>query len=343
MTHDAVGGIGVYAADLAAALEARGDEVVRVALGPRAPAEGEADHHRLGLLEWQDDPWADLAAAGQWLLELAGEVRPDVVHLNGFALGALPWDRPVLVVGHSCVASWHEHVRGHAAPAGWDRYRAEVRRGLLAADAVVAPTAAMLADLRRLYDLPAGSGQVIHNGVPPHRAATAAKQPFVLAAGRLWDEAKGLDTLDRAAATLPWPVEIAGDRGSAAARHARLLGVLPRDALRARMGRAAVFAHPVRYEPFGLVVLEAALAGCALVLGDIPTLRELWDGAALFVPPGDAGALAAAVERLAHDATLRRSLAAAARARAARHPADGMAEAYAGLYRSLGARTGAPA
>ena len=37
------------------------------------------------------------------------------------------------------------------------------------------------------------------------------------------------------------------------------------------------------YEPFGLAVLEAAQAGCALVLSDIPTFRELWDGAALFV------------------------------------------------------------
>ncbi len=31
---------------------------------------------------------------------------------------------------------------------------------------------------------------------------------------------------------------------------------------------------PARYEPFGLSVLEAALSGCALVLGDIPSLRE---------------------------------------------------------------------
>ncbi len=39
------------------------------------------------------------------------------------------------------------------------------------------------------------------------------------------------------------------------------------------------------YEPFGLSVLEAALSGCALVLGDIPSLRENWDGAADFAEP----------------------------------------------------------
>ena len=44
-----------------------------------------------------------------------------------------------------------------------------------------------------------------------------------------------------------------------------------------------IFVSVSRYEPFGLAVLEAAHAGCALVLSDIPTFRELWQGAASFV------------------------------------------------------------
>ena len=55
--------------------------------------------------------------------------------------------------------------------------------------------------------------------------------------------------------------------------------------------RAAIYALPARYEPFGLSALEAALSGCALVLGDIPSLREVWGDAAVFVPPDDAGGL----------------------------------------------------
>jgi glycogen(starch) synthase len=93
-----------------------------------------------------------------------------------------------------------------------------------------------------------------------------------------------------------------------------------------------VFAHPARYEPFGLVALEAALAGCALALGDIPTLRELWDGAALFVTPGDPDSLAQAIDRLIADSRLRRQLAAAALARAAAYDADAMARDYLDLY-----------
>jgi glycosyltransferase involved in cell wall biosynthesis len=141
--------------------------------------------------------------------------------------------------------------------------------------------------------------------------------------------------LDAAAATTDWPVEVAGRAEGATARHARLLGPLGRDDLRARMARAAVFAHPARYEPFGLVAAEAAAAGCALVLGDIPSLRELWDGAAVFVAPGDPAALTRALNRVARDGALRERLAAAACARGARYRAETMAEGYLRLYATL--------
>ena len=42
----------------------------------------------------------------------------------------------------------------------------------------------------------------------------------------------------------------------------------------------------------------AAAAGCALVLGDISSLRETWDGAALFVDPDDPPSLNAAIHAL---------------------------------------------
>src|SRR5207244_2094865 len=65
--------------------------------------------------------------------------------------------------------------------------------------------------------------------------------------------------------------------------------------------RAAIFAAPARYEPFGLGILEAAASGCALVLGDIPSLRENWEGAAVFVPPGDAAGWRTALRDLSED------------------------------------------
>jgi glycosyltransferase involved in cell wall biosynthesis len=104
------------------------------------------------------------------------------------------------------------------------------------------------------------------------------------------------------------------------------------------MARASIYALPARYEPFGLSALEAALSGCALVLGDIPSLREVWGEAATYVDPDDADALTAAIARLASDDTLRDERARLARERGTRFGAAAMTERYLDLYRALAAR-----
>ena len=146
---------------------------------------------------------------------------------------------------------------------------------------------------------------------PPAAAACTAPErrrapPFAFTAGRLWDEGKNLRTIDRAAGRLAGsvPVLAAGPTdGPGGARialhHARPLGRLRADEIARRLAERPIFVSAARYEPFGLSVLEAAQAGCALVLSDIPTFRELWDGAADFVPADDDRALAAAIERAA--------------------------------------------
>jgi len=113
------------------------------------------------------------------------------------------------------------------------------------------------------------------------------------------------------------------------------LGKLAPAKLALWLGHAAIFALPARYEPFGLTVLEAGLAGCALVLGDIPSLREVWDGAACFVLPDQSDALVEALQHLIRDVWWRERLAQRARARALRYTPARMAQAYATLYTQL--------
>jgi glycogen synthase len=301
MTADAVGGVWTYALELADALAPLGVEVHLAVLG-RAPTPEQlrqlassavASYEvRPCALEWMPQPWADLDASGQWLLELARYLRPDVVHLNDYAHAVLDWRAPVVVVAHSDVASWWRAVHGNTAPAEWDEYRARVETGLRAADVLVAPTAAVLDDLAREYGV--SGGRVIHNGRRSDWVVPTAKQPVVLAAGRAWDEAKNLALLDRVAAALPWPVAIAGEGG----RSQRYLGQLAFPELSGWMLRAAVFASPALYEPFGLAILEAAHAGCALVLSDLPSLREVWGDAAIYVPARDEAAWTRALQGL---------------------------------------------
>jgi glycosyltransferase involved in cell wall biosynthesis len=127
--------------------------------------------------------------------------------------------------------------------------------------------------------------------------------------------------LDAAAVSSPWPVLLAGPlqgpHGEMARfGHARSIGSLPADQVLDLMRGAALFAAPSRYEPFGLAVLEAALCGCALVLADIPTFRELWQDGAVFVPPDDPAAWADIFAALAASSARRRHLAVLAQRRA---------------------------
>ena len=337
MTTDTVGGVWGYAVELARAVALLGVDVTLAAIG-RTSADQRRQAAGLSLvesdfkLEWQPEPWADVAASGDWLLGLERPLRPDVVHLNGYAHGRLPFAAPTVVVGHSCVASWWQAVKGEPAPPEWDRYQSEVAAGLHAASAVVAPTHAMLAELDRLYG-PTKHSRVICNGRGGDVFRPAAKQPFVLSAGRLWDEAKNLATLRAAAVGLPWPVRVAGDGGAGEA--VECLGRLDAAAMAGQFAAAAIYCLPARYEPFGLSVLEAALSACALVLGDIATLRELWDGAAVFVPPNDVGALHGTLRQLIADPAERAAWGRRARDRGLRYGVEPMAAAYAALYRSL--------
>ncbi|HEX2217984.1 MAG TPA: glycosyltransferase family 4 protein [Gemmatimonadales bacterium] len=339
LTTDTAGGVWNYSMELAAALEREGVAVTLAALGSEPSPGQRRDAELRGLplrsfrcrLPWMPEPWQDVSAAGRWLRALADEVAADIVHLNEPVLAAPEWPVPTLVAAHSCVLSWWEAVLGEPAPRSWDRYRDAMRAGLAAAHAVVAPSRAMLGAVRRHYGV--RNGRVIPNGRDPTGLQPEVKDGYVLTAARLWDGAKNVAALDRAAAGLAWPVYAAGDPASPDGKavtltHAVPLGQLDRRRLAGWMSRAAVFALPARYEPFGLSVLEAALAGCALVLGDIPSLREHWDGIAIFVPPDDPELLRLALTSLIEDPQLRHTLAMRARRRALGFSARRMARAY---------------
>lgn len=339
---DTLGGVLTYTSELAAALDAAGDEVVVATMGPRLrrrQREGLPGRvHESGYrLEWMDDPWDEVAAAGEWLLALEEEERPDIVHLCSYAHGSLPFRAPKVLVAHSCILSWWRAVHGTEAPGRWDRYREEMSEGLRGADAVVAPTRAMLAEIERDRELRPGSGIVIHNGsAAPAAPATIAKRNLAMGSGRLWDPAKNLAALDAAAEGLAWPIVVAGDLGDESeVVHAEATGVLDAGALAKLRREAAIYAAPALYEPFGLGILEAARDRCALVLGDIPSLRELWDGAAVFVDPRDPDALHDALAALAGDSYLRAELAERAQRRAAAYSISRALGAYRDLYRHL--------
>lgn len=349
VTADTVGGVWQYSLDLARGLAGFGYQVVLAVMGP-APSAVQRDAALeitgLRLVETKaplcwlaEDPPA-LADAAAQIARLAAATKADLVHLNAPALAALAtFPAPVVAVQHSCVASWWEAVEGTPLPQDFAWRTELVRAGLQAADVVAAPTAAYGATVHRLYGLQTPP-VTVHNGRTPLPGTSAAEHDFVFTAGRLWDAAKNLGTIDAAAARIAVPVHVAGPlKGPNGAEvmfdNLHCLGSLDEEALGRWLAAKPVFVSAALYEPFGLAVLEAAQAGCPLILSDIPTFRELWDGAATFVNPRDEHGYTRAISALVGDDFARRELGQKAMVRAERYTPQAMAAQMAALYRRL--------
>ncbi|MEX2574535.1 MAG: glycosyltransferase family 4 protein [Balneolaceae bacterium] len=346
MTADTIGGVWTYALELTGALQPYGIHVYLATMGRKLSAgQWESTRSLTNLtvresafdLEWMADPWNSVDESGRWLLGLERQIQPDLIHLNTFCHGNLPWKAPVLMAGHSCVLSWWNAVRGRDIPDNLDTYRIRVKAGLRKADCVIGVSGYMLDQLKQNYG-PFSSSDVIYNARKKDLFYSAEKKPVILSMGRIWDEGKNMMSLKDISPDLSWPVYIAGETRSQAAvsgNNLHFLGRLNNEEVAGWLSIAGIYVLPARYEPFGLSVLEAALSGCALVLGDIPSLREIWGDAALFADPEDRDAFADRIEKLANDDRYRTRMAEKAAMRAQRYQRGQMARLYADHYRLL--------
>lgn len=347
LTVDAVGGVWQYGLALARGLAVHGTETVLAVLGPAASTLQRAEARAIpgatlvetGLpLDWLCDDAAPVRSAAAAIADMAHARHADLVQLNMPTLaGGIPARIPVVAVTHGCVSTWWQAAKGGEPldPAYFWHWQL-MSEGLRAAHRIVAPTASYAAVVARHYGL-RHVPQVVNNGRAPLVARSRAPRDQALTVGRLWDPVKGAGLLDRVAARLGVPFYAAGATTGPHGdgidlQHLILLGHLDDAALSRQLGAQPVFVSAASFEPFGLAVLEAASAGCALVLSDIASFRELWDGAALFVPPRDGGAYADAINMLIRDPEMRLRLGAAACRRAIRFNPQRMAEGMLAIY-----------
>lgn len=352
MTTDTIGGVWTLTQELGGELLRRGCAVRLVSLGRRPSAaqrdwcEGMSsvwgDRFRYDALEipleWMQENAAAYEQAAPALARMAAEFDADVLHSHQFCFGALPVEIPRVVTAHSDVFSWWRACRGgEPEPSPWlERYTAMVGRGLVEADAVVAPTRWMAESLTRDFVLPCDP-RVIWNGVEMAGGSTSPRKLQAVTAGRLWDEGKNIALLGEC--EWPLPVLVAGEtaHGDAAAPRslgtARLLGALDGDAVRALFRESAIYLCTSRYEPFGLAPLEAALCGCAVVASDIPSLREVWEAGALYFQ--DAASLRRLLQRLCDDPAKLRAAQQRSLLRARGFTAEKMARAYLHLFEQV--------
>lgn len=343
MTLDAVGGVWRYAMDLARGLHWFGINTVFAGFGPSPSSEQEQEAIAVGPLVWLDAPldWMagnedELDIIPDLLRQLIDRYSIDLLHLNlpSQAVG-LDIDLPVVAVSHSCVVTWFQSVRGADVPEPWRWQFSRNRRGFDRADIVVAPSHSHAHALRTCYG-PISHLEAVHNSseLP---ARSNLKENFALAVGRWWDDGKNGAVLDEAARLSRSKIFMAGAADGPSGqhfsiKHAVRLGELHHHQLAAVMAQAGIVVSPSLYEPFGLAVLEGARAGAALVLADIPTYRELWDGAALFADPHDAAGFADAIDLLAQNERLRKEQAMSAQKRSRAYSLDHQCRSLLNVY-----------
>jgi glycosyltransferase involved in cell wall biosynthesis len=123
-----------------------------------------------------------------------------------------------------------------------------------------------------------------------------------------------------------------------AARRVVLAGQVDDAGRRALLDHTAVLAYPSIYEGFGFPLLEAMSADVPVVAARAGSIPEVAGDAALLVEPTDDDGLAAAIDRLLTDDTVRRELVARGRDRLGAFSWTETARSLAACYRRLAER-----
>ena len=349
MTTDTVGDVWSYSVELCKALQPYNVHFFLVTMGAPMQLAQKMDIENLEnvtiyetdfLLESMESPWQSIDASKVWLLKMADKIQPDLIHLNSFVYGALRFKAPVIMVTQSDVFSRWKAVKGQYPPAEWNEYFKRVQEGLDQADFIVAPSKAAMNDVRKIYSTRT-PGRVIYNGRSSVTFHPAQKQPFICSVGSILDEAKNVRLLVDAAKKIPCEIRLVGDARfddeTCMTTDINLthLGNLHSKEIARELAAASIYVAPAKYEPFGLSVLEAALSGCALVLGKINSLKEIWGDSAMYVDTNDPGKLANTINFLIENGEARVHYARKALNRAKNFTTSAMAFNYMQVYTTL--------
>jgi alpha-maltose-1-phosphate synthase len=298
---------------------------------------------------------ADLVHSHTWYANMAGHLSAllyGVPHvLTAHSLEPMrPWKAEQLGGGYS-ISSWCERTAMESAAAV-----IAVSNGMRSDILVTYPKV----DPERVHVIPNGIDSTQYAPDPGRdvldRYGINPDRPSVVFVGRVTRQ-KGLQVLLRAADRISEAAQLVLCAGQAdtpeleaevtgLVEHLRatrpgvvwLSGMLAKTEVIQILSHATVFACPSLYEPLGIVNLEAMACGCAVVASAVGGIPEVVvDGeTGLLVPPGDPGALAAAINALISDQARAAQLGARGRARAAAEFSwTAIAATTAGLYASL--------
>jgi alpha-1,3-rhamnosyl/mannosyltransferase len=247
-------------------------------------------------------------------------------------------------------------------------FRAALAVALRVSSAILTPSRAAAADLRRHTASVDGRVTAIHSAVDPSFRPQPLEQVertlanlhvperYVLYVGSNRPH-KNLPRLIEAWARVDWcdgPLVGAGpwEESVPAARErvaelrlggrVQFLGAVSEDDLRRLYTGATLFVFPSEYEGFGFPVLEAMSCGAAVACSNAGSLAEIADGTAELFPPHDVDAMATVLTSLLADANRRSDLAQRGLQRAASLTWEATSRQVLAVYRRVAGVTPSP-
>ena len=292
-------------------------------------------------------PFPRLWSQARLPIALAGE-RPDLLFVPGHVV-PFAWPGRVLTVVHDLA---FERYPAAYRPAERAYLQMTTRWAAMRSRLLIAVSESTRGDLIERYGLAPERIRVVPLGIDPPQAAAApasrmaelgVEGDFILQVGRVEPRKNQIAALDAVEKLDGVTLVVAGpERDPAlgarlrASRRCRVLGTVDQPMLESLYKRAAAVIVPSLYEGFGLPVLEAMARGKVVVASKASSLPEVGGDAVLYFDPESSADELAGILRVAlEDQTLRKDLARAARARAAKFTWDRTAAGVAAVISEL--------
>lgn len=229
------------------------------------------------------------------------------------------------------------------------RFAEQARQAAERSDLIIAVSEFTAGQVCELLKVERSRIRVVPHGVRiPQQASTLSREPLILFVGAI-QKRKNIQRLVSAFESTPsdWKLVLAGSMGYGAEEAMQqiegsfrrnditIAGYVDNLELERLYDRASIFAFPSLDEGFGIPVLEAMGRGVPVLTSNTSALREVAGDSAILVDPTSTDQIAAALNCLIVDGTLRMRLSEKGRQHASAYTWDGAASLTWDVYREL--------
>jgi len=300
-----------FTLDLISSLATENIEIVLLAMGPKLYnhqlleledlAPNIHFYHQSISPEWNESDLTAIPKVAIWIHKIYASENPDIIHLNHYSPACIQWDVPVVLSPQACILLLEQVSNFEDLPEKFHKIFHMTQIALHAADAVIFPTAALLAHFASVYGN-IKNAQVIHPGIREIIVPSVQKFPMVFSEGKIEDPLLNLELLLEAAPDIDGEIFISGEKEQIMRlpKNIRFLGNLTRQQKLNWLKMSSIYSLPAHLDAFGLGFLEAASHRCALIGGDTPYLKEIWGSDMVYTSLDDPKALAEACNEYLH-------------------------------------------